>query len=73
MFDRKLREWIRSEISRLEKEIADIKKNLDPMEVEKIKTNIVSLRGLVNRKLGGSQEEPDPMNPKSYKEVFLGE
>lgn len=70
-------EW---RISELELKIKDLEKNfkiVDPLEVEKLKTHLLSLRGLVNKKLGKLSEE-DPFSEegskeKDYKEVIIKE
>lgn len=63
--------------SELQKQIDDLKKEIDllknvdfRLEIEKIKTHIVSLRGLINRKLKypGDDEEG-----KEYKDVIIPE
>lgn len=63
--------------NKLQKQIDDLKKEIDllknvdvRLEVEKLKTHIISLRGLVNRRLGNSEDLPDS---KEYKGVLLPE
>lgn len=52
MFNNKLQK----QIDELRKEL-DIIKNVDwRLELERLKTQIISLRGLMNRKLGGDQK-----------------
>ena len=54
-------------IELIEKELQSIKQIDWKMEVEKVKTHLVSLRALVNRKLGGSlnneNDIKDPYEP----------
>jgi hypothetical protein len=58
---------IQKRLDELKREL-DLIKNLDVrLEIEQLKTQVISLRGLVNRKLGGSIEEP---KDKTYKGVI---
>lgn len=60
--------------SKLQKQIDELKKELDliksvdvRLEVEKLKTHIISLRGLVNRRLGKEDSKED-----QSKDIYSG-
>ena len=60
--------------NKIQKQIDELKKELDliksvdvRLEVEKLKTHIISLRGLVNRRLG----KEDPKEDQS-KDIYSG-
>lgn len=49
--------------NKIQRQLDDLKKDLDTLknvdwrlEIERLKTQVISLRGLVNRKLGGDQQ-----------------
>jgi len=60
--------FLRKLILQLELDVAALKKQDFRVEIEQLKTQVISLRGLVNRKLGGSTE--DTPKDKPYKGVF---
>ena len=72
--------WFSQKDYARKKELEEVKSELSSIKLdfERIKTHITSLRGLVNRKLGGDREEQDFEEPErkqksSYSGVLLPE
>jgi hypothetical protein len=72
MFNKKRIMILEQKVILLEKELTEIKRNYDPVEMEKVKLHLLSLRGIVNKKLGqkiDAEEKPEEeqdINTKKY-------